>query len=159
MTMIDAARESGAEVREGFHISELTRDENGRVTGLVGKGADGVEVTEEAKVVIGADGRNSFLAKEVDAEEYDVRPLNTCGGYTYMEGVPHDGADLHLRNKRMFFLFPTDNGQVCVGTVTLFTIRNRRPGPAAMSTPTSIGCMRVGNGNSRSAGGRPAAVA
>jgi flavin-dependent dehydrogenase len=115
-TMIEAAREAGAEVREGFHISALTRDETGRVTGLTGKGADGVEVTEEAKIVIGADGRTSYLANEVDSEEYDVRPLNTCGGYVYMEGVPNDGADLHLREKTMFFLFPTDDGQVCVGT-------------------------------------------
>lgn len=116
MTMIEAARESGAEIREGFNISSLTRDSSGRVTGLTGKGADAVEVTEEARIVIGADGRSSYVAKEVDAEEYDVRPLNTCGGYTYMEGVPNDGAELHLRNKTMFALFPTDNGQVCIGT-------------------------------------------
>jgi len=38
--------------------------------------------------VIGADGRNSLVAKTVRAEEYNVRPALTCGYYAYWSDVP-----------------------------------------------------------------------
>ena len=51
--LIDAAVEAGAEFREGHAVREL-RFDGERVTGIEG---------ERAKLVIGADGRNSHVAK------------------------------------------------------------------------------------------------
>src|SRR5262249_577219 len=60
--LLDAAAEAGAEVREQFAIEELVF-EDAAVTGVRGHGRGGQTVTETARVVIGADGRNSLVAK------------------------------------------------------------------------------------------------
>lgn len=54
--LVDAASEAGAEVREGFTVEDVVI-ENGRVTGVRGHGKGGQNVTEHARVVVGADGR------------------------------------------------------------------------------------------------------
>ena len=113
--LVDAAREAGAEVRERFHVKELLQDGEGRVTGIRGVDASGATVEAAAAIVIGADGKESFVAKAVGAEEYDVRETHTGGFYSYFEGVPYDGGELHIVDRKMFFLFPTDNGQACIG--------------------------------------------
>src|SRR5262245_49238095 len=62
--LVDAAAESGVEVREGFSVEEILFD-NGRVVGIRGRDAGGKTVTERARVVVGADGLHSFVAKAV----------------------------------------------------------------------------------------------
>lgn len=113
--LLDAAREAGAEVREGFSVRELRR-EGERVIGIRGQASDGSAVEEEARIVIGADGRESFVARQVGAEGYKVREGTTCGYYSYWSGVETiDGqAELHLSNQRARFLFPTHDEQVCI---------------------------------------------
>ncbi len=44
--VVDAAAEAGAEVRQGFSVRELVRDD-GSVTGIVGHGKDGGPVREQ----------------------------------------------------------------------------------------------------------------
>lgn len=62
--LVDAARVAGAEVREGLSVREvLWRD--GRVVGVAGQDRDGRSVTAHARVVVGADGRNSTVARAV----------------------------------------------------------------------------------------------
>ena len=112
--LVDAARASGAEVREGFSVRELTRDGEGCVTGVRGKSADGTDLTEEARVVVGADGRNSFVARNVGAEEYNVHEGTTCGYYSYFSGLPVDSVDLYLGERHALFSFPTNDGLVCL---------------------------------------------
>src|SRR5260370_10911475 len=62
-----AARESGAELREGFSVQELLWD-NGRVTGIRGKHKVTV-ITEEARIVIGKDGLFILVGQAVDTPE------------------------------------------------------------------------------------------
>jgi 2-polyprenyl-6-methoxyphenol hydroxylase-like FAD-dependent oxidoreductase len=112
--LVDAAVEAGAEVREAFSVRELVFDGD-CVTGIRGHGRDGVEVTETAKIVIGADGKNSVVAKAVNATEYQAVPGTTCGYYSYWSGVPYDGAEVTVRDGHAVFLFPTNDGQVCIG--------------------------------------------
>ena len=57
--LVDAAVEAGAEVREGFTVTEITRDEHDRVIGIRGHAFGGKTVTEQARLVIGADGVRS----------------------------------------------------------------------------------------------------
>jgi 2-polyprenyl-6-methoxyphenol hydroxylase-like FAD-dependent oxidoreductase len=71
--LVHAAAEAGAEVREGFTVDEVLI-EDGTVIGVRGKAAGGATVTEHAKVVIGADGRNSSVAKAVHPEQYNEKP-------------------------------------------------------------------------------------
>jgi 2-polyprenyl-6-methoxyphenol hydroxylase-like FAD-dependent oxidoreductase len=111
--LLDAAREAGAEVREGFSVRELLRDQDGAVTGVRGLHG-GQEVTEEARVVIGADGRNSFVARTVGAPEYDVREGGACGFYSFFDDVAAASSEVHFGTDHVFFFFPTNGNQTCV---------------------------------------------
>jgi flavin-dependent dehydrogenase len=60
--------------------------------------------------VIGADGRNSLVAKAVGAAQYNTRPVLTCICYAYWRDVtPHVPA-IHPRSRRVVISFPTNDG-------------------------------------------------
>ena len=84
--LIDAAVEAGAELREGFVTEDLLRDGD-RIVGIRGRLTSGGVATERARMVIGADGKHSFVAKSVDAPKYDEQPILTCGYYSYWDGL------------------------------------------------------------------------
>jgi flavin-dependent dehydrogenase len=71
--LVDAARAAGAEVRERFAVDELVFD-GVRVTGVRGREGGARAVTETARLVVGADGRHSAVAKAVEAPAYHVKP-------------------------------------------------------------------------------------
>src|SRR6516225_9072663 len=107
--LLDAAADAGAEVREGFSVTGLMSSD-GRVTGIRGRVRGGAEIEEQARLVIGADGRNSLVAKAVGAEEYNAKPSLSCGYYAYWSGVlPHIPA-IHPRERRVVISFPTNDG-------------------------------------------------
>jgi 2-polyprenyl-6-methoxyphenol hydroxylase-like FAD-dependent oxidoreductase len=107
--LVDAAAEAGAEVREGLTVDELLLDD-GRVTGIRARTAGGGRVTELARVVIGADGRHSFVAKTVAAERYDEKPQLLAGYYTYWSDLPMDGRfEVYMRENRAFAAMPTND--------------------------------------------------
>jgi flavin-dependent dehydrogenase len=112
--LVDGAMAAGAEVREEFSVRALVRDSDGRVTGIRGRAANGADADESARVVIGADGRNSFVAREVGAEEYRVHEPTSCGYYSYFSGLPMDSVDLYLGEQHALFSFPTNDGLVCL---------------------------------------------
>ena len=85
--LVDAAAEAGAEVREAFTVEEILF-EDGSVTGIRGHSKGGDSVTEKAKVVIGADGKHSLLAKAVKPETYDERPSQLAMYYAYWSDLP-----------------------------------------------------------------------
>jgi 2-polyprenyl-6-methoxyphenol hydroxylase-like FAD-dependent oxidoreductase len=114
--LVDAAAEAGAEVREGFTVTDVVV-EDGRVTGVRGHGRHGGTVTEHARVVVGADGRHSRVARAVGPEQYNERPQLLCGYYTYWSGLPMDGRfETYVRPDRGFAAWPThDDLTVVIG--------------------------------------------
>jgi flavin-dependent dehydrogenase len=105
--LVDAAAESGAEVREGFTVEDLVF-EDGRVTGVRGHAKGGQTVTEYAEVVVGADGRHSFVARVVAPDHYHEKPRLLSGYYTYWSGLPmHGRFETYLRPDRGFAAWPT----------------------------------------------------
>lgn len=107
--LVDAASRAGAEVREGFTVEEVVI-EDGRVTGIRGHGKDGRTVTERAQVVVGADGRNSFVAKAVGPEQYNEKPQLLVGYYSYWSGLQIDGLfEGYFRPHRAFAAWPTND--------------------------------------------------
>ncbi|MBA3318619.1 MAG: hypothetical protein H0T50_11090 [Gemmatimonadales bacterium] len=62
-----------------------------RITGIRGRGrAGGALVTERATMTIGADGRNSRLARTVIPSTYEATPPLTCWYFSYWSGAPGD---------------------------------------------------------------------
>jgi flavin-dependent dehydrogenase len=107
--LVDAAGRAGAEVREGFSVEEVLIDD-GRVTGIRGRSGNGATVTERARVVVGADGLRSFVARAVRAEQYNERPHQLCGYYSYWSGLPVNGRfETYIRENRGFALGPTND--------------------------------------------------
>jgi 2-polyprenyl-6-methoxyphenol hydroxylase-like FAD-dependent oxidoreductase len=113
--LVDAASEAGAEVREAFTVEEIL-SEDGAVTGIRGHSRGGDTVTEKAKVVIGADGKHSLLAKAVEPEAYNERPSQMAMYYAYWSGLPVDGFETRLRaeQRRGWAALPTHDDLTCV---------------------------------------------
>ena len=112
--LVDGASEAGAEVREEFTVDEVVVDD-GQVVGIRGHGKGGQSVTERARVVVGADGRNSRVVRAVTPEQYNEKPHLLCGYYTYFSDLPIDGTfDVYVRPGRGFAAAPTHDGLTLV---------------------------------------------
>jgi 2-polyprenyl-6-methoxyphenol hydroxylase-like FAD-dependent oxidoreductase len=107
--LVDAAVRAGAELRERFSVDEFVV-EDGAVVGIRGRAHDGTSVVERARVVIGADGRNSHLAKAVEADNYAEKPQLQWSYYTYWSGLPVDGFETYIRPDRGWAAAPTNDG-------------------------------------------------
>ena len=105
--LVDGAATAGAEVREGFTVEEVVVEDD-RVCGIRGHDRGGATVTERADVVVGADGRNSIVARTVGPEQYHEQPPLLCGYYTYWSDLPADGAaTFYARQGRGWAVAPT----------------------------------------------------
>jgi len=103
--LVHAAADAGVDVREGFAVDELLVEE-GTVVGVRGKHA-GRSVTERARVVIGADGRNSVVAKAVQPEQYNEKPAVSPAFYSYWSDVGSSGFEVAIRDRCGMAAFPT----------------------------------------------------
>jgi flavin-dependent dehydrogenase len=113
--LVRAAVEAGAELREAFTVDEVLIEE-GLVTGIRGHAKDGAPVTERARVVIGADGKHSLVAKTVRPEHYHEVPQLQTGYYAYWSGLPVEGFEVYVRAEhgRGFAAIPTHDDLTCV---------------------------------------------
>ncbi|HMH94277.1 MAG TPA: FAD-dependent monooxygenase [Streptosporangiaceae bacterium] len=108
--LLDAAGAAGAEVRLGFRADELLWDGR-RVAGLRGRGRRGTCAAETARLVVGADGKHSFVARAAGAARYCTRPAATMASYSYWAGVPTaaGGGEIYRRPGRAVAAFPTSD--------------------------------------------------
>jgi 2-polyprenyl-6-methoxyphenol hydroxylase-like FAD-dependent oxidoreductase len=113
--LVEAAAAAGAEVREAFTVQEILV-EDGRVTGIRGHAKGGANVTERARVVVGADGRHSLVAKTVQPERYNEVPARAPSYYAYWSGLPVDGYEVYIRaeDDRGWVAVPTHDDLTCV---------------------------------------------
>ncbi len=111
--LVRAAAEAGAEVREHFTVDEVVTDDDA-VVGIRGHGPGGGSVVEHARVVIGADGRHSRVARAVGAEEYLTKPKLQFGYYTYWRDLPVEGFHTVARPDRGWGAIPTNDGLTLV---------------------------------------------
>ncbi|HWC12368.1 MAG TPA: NAD(P)/FAD-dependent oxidoreductase [Acidimicrobiales bacterium] len=106
--LVDAAAASGVEVREGFTVEDILV-EDGAVVGIRGHADGGSTVQERARVVIGADGHNSRVARAVGAEQYNELPVLENAFYTFWRDLPVDAFTTMLRGDRGVVAVPTND--------------------------------------------------
>jgi 2-polyprenyl-6-methoxyphenol hydroxylase-like FAD-dependent oxidoreductase len=111
--IVSAAADAGAEVREGFTVDEIVFDGE-KVTGVRAHNRSGVTVSEHARVVTGADGLYSTVARAVKPIEYDSKPPLACWYYSYWSGLKRDRPCLYSRPHSTFGVIPTNDGLTCL---------------------------------------------
>ncbi|MFN2617851.1 MAG: NAD(P)/FAD-dependent oxidoreductase [Thermoleophilaceae bacterium] len=106
--LVDAAVEAGAELREKFTVDEVVF-EDGKATGIRGHSKGGDPVTELGRIVIGADGKHSQVAKAVQPDEYNQKPTLEASYYAYWSGLATEGVEFWIRseNGRGWGVLPT----------------------------------------------------
>jgi 2-polyprenyl-6-methoxyphenol hydroxylase-like FAD-dependent oxidoreductase len=104
--LVHAAADAGVEVREAFTVDDVLI-EDGAVVGITGKARGGSAVAEHARIVIGADGRNSSVAKAVQPEQYNEKPAVGPAFYSYWSGVGSSGFEVAVRERCGMAAFPT----------------------------------------------------
>lgn len=111
--LVDAAVDAGAELCEGCLVNDLVW--NGEhVTGIRAT-RKGSSFTAEARIVIGADGMHSTVARAVGAPEYNTRPEIMFTYFSYWSGVVIDGIEAYLRDYRAVYAWMTNDGLALVG--------------------------------------------
>jgi 2-polyprenyl-6-methoxyphenol hydroxylase-like FAD-dependent oxidoreductase len=114
--LVDAAVAAGAELREGFSVETLLWDGD-RVAGIRGHTRTGGTIDERARIVIGADGVHSLVAKAVGAAEYEVRPPLTTNYYTYYSGFEAGDLEQYIRDYQAVGCFPTHDGLTLIAVL------------------------------------------
>jgi 2-polyprenyl-6-methoxyphenol hydroxylase-like FAD-dependent oxidoreductase len=94
--LVDAAVEAGVELREEFTVDEVLAS-GGVISGIRGHARGSVEVSEHARLVIGADGRHSIIVKAVKPEQYNERPSRLAMYYAYWSDLPVEGFETSIR--------------------------------------------------------------
>lgn len=110
--LVDAAVAAGAEFRDGCSVSGLVYDED-RVVGVKCRSAAGTPVEERARLVVGADGMRSAVAKAVAAPYTVHDPLMSCIYFTYWQGVTSQ-FELYERPGRWIGAIPTNDGATLI---------------------------------------------
>ncbi|WP_354701121.1 hypothetical protein DSM112329_01427 [Paraconexibacter sp. AEG42_29] len=96
MALVETAREAGAEVRERTSLEEVLWT-GGRVSGVVVKESGGERVQIDCKLLVGADGRRSTVARLVGAERPYRGSRNERGcAFWYMDD-PKAGTEWRER--------------------------------------------------------------
>ncbi len=76
-----AASAPGVTACDGFAVTEILKDESGTVKGIVGKPSGGTAETYTADLVVGADGRFSFAARQFGAKVVEEQNAFTTAAY------------------------------------------------------------------------------
>lgn len=114
--LASAAATAGAEVRLGVRVTELVW-EAGRVAGIRGADADGAPLEERAAIVVGADGKTSFVARATRSRTYRARAAAQAGYYAFWAGTGHRSIEVFIAPRRQAIVFPTHHGQAWVVAV------------------------------------------
>lgn len=106
--LFDAAREAGAQVRDNAVVRDLLRD--GEMVRGVRATTDCGELTVRARLVVGADGRNSTVARAAGAPPLEDRGVLARSTYAYWAGTADLGLRVRFRGRRGVSEWPTHDG-------------------------------------------------
>jgi flavin-dependent dehydrogenase len=109
----DAAVDAGAELRTGVRVEGVRRGDNCRVTGVIASNR-GRSVEMRARIVIGADGVRSRVARAVGASTLQGRPALGATHYAYYTGLPWSAFELYVGDRAFAGIFPTHDDAACI---------------------------------------------
>ncbi|MEM7042591.1 MAG: NAD(P)/FAD-dependent oxidoreductase [Pseudomonadota bacterium] len=112
--LAEAASAAGVEISYRTALEELRTDDNGRVKGAILRGPDGDRFPVDADIVIGADGRNSAVARVVGAKCYALSKHRTSVVYGYFDGIEDQGYQWFYSPGCSLGMIPTNDGLHCV---------------------------------------------
>ncbi|MFF4188229.1 NAD(P)/FAD-dependent oxidoreductase [Streptomyces sp. NPDC001691] len=105
--LADGAVAAGVEFREGCAVNDLLW-EGDRVVGVRYTTPSGATATDRARLVVGADGMRSLVARKAGAPYVIEHPRMTCTYYSYWSGVPSH-FELYERPGRWIGVIPTND--------------------------------------------------
>ena len=105
-----AAADAGVDVHQLTTVSALMRDGD-HVLGIQAQSSNGRPLRALAPIVIGADGKQSWVAQQVGAEYEHYQPPVSIAYYSYWSGCSLDGVAMYLAPGRAAGLLPTNNGR------------------------------------------------
>jgi len=111
--LVDAALEAGVELRENYTAEELMWD-GSRITGIKGRLKNGASVVEQGRIVIGADGKDSLVARTSQAPVYNATDPLCAVYYGYWSGLSVLNVQVYVRDGWAIILFPTNDGLTTV---------------------------------------------
>jgi flavin-dependent dehydrogenase len=111
--LLREACEAGVEMRDDLWIDDLLTS-NGRVVGVRAHTFDGEDVDLSARLVIGADGVRSTVARLAGAAYSRAGDHVAAMTYGYWSGLPTDGFEWVFRPNACSGFIPTNHEVVCV---------------------------------------------
>ncbi|MEV7678571.1 FAD-dependent oxidoreductase [Streptomyces sp. NPDC088341] len=121
--LVQAAVRAGAEFRPRTTVVDL-RWEDGKVTGVRHGTQRGSTTLARAHLVVGADGRNSTVARLAGAPVVRQDPRGTRAYYSYWSGIPDHGLQMYTGQGIGAGCIPTQDG------LTLVSVQVSRTLPA-----------------------------
>jgi len=118
MILLDAARDAGATVETGVSVTGTPADAAGRLNGVAVRDRAGRHRRIDTRVVVGADGVRSRIARCVGARVTQRRPESGSIQYVYVAGLDADGFEFHIGERSMAGVFPTHHGEANVWICT-----------------------------------------
>lgn len=116
--LVDAAAESGVEVRHETAASGLLPGPGARVGGVRARQRDGREVTLRADLTVGADGVRSVVADGVGAPVEKTAEATSSVLYGYYDDLPAAGYEFAYGLGASAGMMPTNDGQTCTFVAT-----------------------------------------
>jgi 2-polyprenyl-6-methoxyphenol hydroxylase-like FAD-dependent oxidoreductase len=110
----EAAAHAGAKVRYGVAVTAVRFDDAGRCVGVTGVDRGGEAVEIDARLVVGADGLGSIVARSVGASVVERRPVSGGVQYAYYGGVAWQGIEMFIADRSLVGVFPTHDEQACI---------------------------------------------
>jgi flavin-dependent dehydrogenase len=120
-----AAKATGVTAQEGFSVTRILKDDKGAVNGIAGKPSSGEDKQYTADLVVGADGRFSFSARQFGAKVVDEKNKFTSTVYhaewdnvdAYSAEWPHSATN-YRGNGFMILMIPIAERKYHIGTAT-----------------------------------------
>jgi flavin-dependent dehydrogenase len=117
--VLDGARTAGARVEELLRVTDVVKDQSGRVNGVSVIGPDGTARTLTSRLVVGADGLRSVVGKRLGltyTSRFFPKRLALVAHYTNVGGVGALG-EMHVDHQGYFGIVDVGLGLMNVAVV------------------------------------------